>query len=368
MNPPGHSEPTRLPLLATNFIFDLEKAIAERSADTSAMLRQVTDLFLANAGHYSAEQVGVYDEVLQLLIAKVDAAARASLARRIAQTPQGPSETVRALALDESIEVAEPVLAHSDQLDDAFLLHCIAIHGQSHMLAIATRETVSEQVSDQLIKRGGQEVLGAVVNNPGARISEPSFSILMERSTGNEWLSECIGRRVDIPDHHLRELVTRASEAVRQRLIGDDPRRQQLLDGILPPAPASAPLESKSYRKAELAVLAQGLSEETVNAFAQQKKLDEIVVAIAQLAKLSFAETERLLMGAWLSPVAIIFKAIGFKLSTLTAVYNARLPSGASAGADLARIKAEFIALSRQTAERILRFYQVRKSTGRAGA
>ncbi len=81
---------TRLPLLATNFISDLEKAIAGRSADTAAMLRQITDLFLANAGQYSAEQVGVYDDVLQLLIAKVDSAARATLARRIAETPQGP--------------------------------------------------------------------------------------------------------------------------------------------------------------------------------------------------------------------------------------------------------------------------------------
>jgi uncharacterized protein (DUF2336 family) len=355
-------------LLATNFISDLEKAIAGRSADTAAMLRQITDLFLANAGQYSAEQVGVYDDVLQLLIAKVDAAARATLARRIAQAPQGPNETVRTLALDEAIEVAEPVLASSDQLEDAFLLHCIAIRGQGHMLAIATRETVSEQVSDQLIKRGDQDVLGAVVNNPGARISEPGFSLLMERSTDNEWLSECIGRRVDIPDHHLRELVTRASEAVRQRLIGDDPRRQQLIDGILPAASSAAPDENKSYRKAELAVLARGLSEATVNEFAQQKKLDEVVVAVAQLAKLSFPETERLLMGPWLSPVAIIFKGIGFKLSTLTAVYDARLPSGKAAGPDLIRTKAEFIALSGPTAERILRFYQVRKSAGRASA
>jgi uncharacterized protein (DUF2336 family) len=357
-----------VPVLATNFISDLEKAIAERSADTSAMLRQITDLFLTNTGHYSPQQVEVYDDVLQLLIGRVDAAARATLARRISQTPQGPGETVRTLALDESIEVAEPVLANSDQLDDAFLLHCIAIRGQGHMLAIATRETVSEQVSDQLIKRGGQEVLGAVVNNPGARISDPSFSILMERSTGNEWLAECIGRRVDIPDHHLRELVTRASEAVRQRLIAGDPRRQQLIDGILPAGSNATSLEEKSYRKAELAVLAHGASEATINEFAQNKKLDEIVVALAQLAKLSFPETERLLTGAWLSPVAIIFKALGLKLSTLTAVYNAHLPSGAAAGPDLVRTKAEFIALSRPTAERILRFYQVRRSTGHAAS
>ncbi len=141
-----------------------------------------------------------------------------------------------------------------------------------------------------------------------------------------------------------------------------------MIDGILPAAPSAAPAENKSYRKAELAVLAKGLSEATVNEFAQQKKLDEIVVAVAQLAKLSFPETERLLMGVWPSPVAVIFKAIGFKLSTLTAIYDARLPSGKAAGPDLVRTKAEFIALSRPTAERILRFYQVRKTAGRGSA
>ena len=353
-------------MLATNFISDLEKAIAERSADTAAMLRQITDLFLANAGQYSTEQVGVYDDVLQLLIAKVNSAARATLARRIAQTPQGPGQTVRALALDEAIEVAEPVLANSDQLDDAFLLHCIAIRGHGHMLAIATRETVSEQVSDQLIKRGDQDVLGAVVNNPGARISEPSFSLLMERSTENEWLSECIGRRVDIPEHHLRELVIRASEAVRQRLIGDDPQRQRLIDGILPGAPAAPLTKPKDYRTAELMVeRSKPLTEAVVSEFAQKRMLDEMVVAVAQLAKLSYPETERLLMDTWLSPVAIIFKGIGFHLSSLATIHAARLPIGSPPGADLIRVKAEFIALSRQTAERILRFYQVRKTAAR---
>src|SRR4051812_15554606 len=289
------------------------------------MLRQITDLFLANAGHYSDEQIGVYDDVLQLLIAKVDIAARATLARRIAETSQGPRDTVRALALDEAIEVAEPVLAHSDQLDDDLLLHCIAIRGQGHMLAIATRESVSEPVSDQLITRGNEEVLGAVVNNPGAKISEPSFSILMERSARNEWLSECIGRRVDIPEHHLRELVTRASDTVRQRLIADDPQRMQLLDGILPAAPAGPATEIKDYRTAELMVTrAQPLTEAVVNEFAQKKMLDEMVVAVAQLAKLSYAEVERLLMGTWLSPVAVVFKGIGFHLSSLITIYSAR--------------------------------------------
>jgi hypothetical protein len=109
-------------------------------------------------------------------------------------------------------------------------------------------------------------------------------------------------------------------------------------------------------------VRAQRLTEDVVNDFAAKRMMDEVVVAVAQLADLPIRETERLLMGTWLSPVAVIFKAIGFHLNSLTTIYHARLPNGASGGPDLIRTKAEFIALRRQTAERILRFYQVRKS------
>ena len=44
------------------------------------MLQQITDLFLLNVGHYSAEQLDVYDGVLNELIANVEVAARVKLA------------------------------------------------------------------------------------------------------------------------------------------------------------------------------------------------------------------------------------------------------------------------------------------------
>ena len=71
-----------VPLLPYNFISDLEKAVAARSDQTGTMLHQITDLFLLHAGHYSAAEVGLYDDVLQMLITKVDVVARATLARR----------------------------------------------------------------------------------------------------------------------------------------------------------------------------------------------------------------------------------------------------------------------------------------------
>ncbi len=352
-------------MLPLNFISDLEAAITAGSSRTGAMLRQITDLFLLNAGHYSSDQLRIYDEVLKLLIDKVDAAARETLAKSLAPAEQAPADTIRVLALDQSIDIAEPVLAQSRALTDDVLVDCIASRGQKHMLAIATRQALSETVSDQLISKGNKDVLGAVVNNPGAAISAPGFAMLVDRGAGDDWLCESIARRSDIPNHVLRDLVFKASDIVRQRLIAADPEHRGLIEDIMPPRPAPPAAASgprKDYRAAERAVQAlQPITEAAVAGFAAEKKLEEVCVAIGQLSGLSAAEVERMLTDDWSSPVAVLFKAIGFHLPTLQAVYGARRPAGEAAGLDLTRTKAEFIALRRTTAERILRFYQVRK-------
>jgi uncharacterized protein (DUF2336 family) len=352
-------------LLPYNFISDLENAVATRSDKTGTMLRQITDLFLVHAGHYSAAEVGIYDEVLQILVTKVDVAARATLARRLAPIDAAPPNTVRSLALDDAIEVAEPILANSNALDEATLLHCISTKSQDHLLAIATRAKLDEKVSDRLVEKGDVNVLGALANNAGAAISEPGFKILVERSRGDDWLSESIARRADIPDHHFRELVSKASEIVRQRLMASNPEHREIIEEIFG-SPASIAEDNESaprdYRTAELVVNSRPLTEGVVNEFAKSKKLEEIVVSIAGLSGLPMTEIERLFLATWSSPVAVILKAIGFHLATIEALYRARLSAGDPIRDDLTRTKAEFIALSRPTAERIVRFYRSRKS------
>src|SRR5262249_30291435 len=138
------------------------------------------------------------------------------------------------LALDNAIEVAEPVLAQSSVLDDDTLTHCITINGQDHLLAIATRSKLSERVSDQLVTKGNIEVLRTLASNPGAAISDLGFGILVNTSTDDHRLSERIARRIDIPEHHLRDLISKASEVVRQRLMADIPELSEAIQEILP--------------------------------------------------------------------------------------------------------------------------------------
>jgi uncharacterized protein (DUF2336 family) len=107
-----------------------------------------------------------------------------------------PTNTIRSLALDDAIEVAEPVLVQSNALDDDTLLDCIASKGQEHMLAIATRAKLAEKVTDQLVIKGDINVLGALANNSGAAISEPGFKMLVEKSLA---MTGCRKRSPDDP-------------------------------------------------------------------------------------------------------------------------------------------------------------------------
>jgi uncharacterized protein (DUF2336 family) len=94
---------------------------------------------------------------------------------------------------------------------------CIAIKGQEYLFAIATRNKVSETISDRLIAKGNTKVLGTLASNPGAAISDPSFAILVRRSVSDDRLSECV------PEEKTSPSITFASCCPRrQRLCGND--------------------------------------------------------------------------------------------------------------------------------------------------
>lgn len=348
----------------SNLVSDLERALSARSTEASEMLNKITDLFLGHVGLYSSEQLDLYDGVLNELVARVEVAARIKLAQRLAPIDGAPTKTIRSLALDDEIEVAEPVLSQSGALSDDTLTHCIATKGQKHLHAIATRKRISESVSGQLVTKGDRIVLGTLVCNQGAAISASSFSTLVRKGVDDNWLLECMVGRKDVPAHHLRELLSKATDVVRKRLITLYPELREVIEEIFPACGSQGRgvASTIDYRATEEFVKSRELTEAVVNEFAIAKKRAEMLVAISRLSGLSVYEIERLFVGKWTSPVAIILKSVGFQLRTVEAIYRALLGDDQIAEGDLTQTKAEFIAIRRSTAERIVRHFYAKRA------
>src|SRR5258708_3269712 len=188
-------------------------------------LRRVTDLFLSGAVDYSDEQIALFDDVFQCLMHHIETSAKALLAIRLAPIDTAPPLTIRALAFDDLIEVAAPVLSRSERLDDEALIQTARNKSQAHLMAISTRRGLSDAVTDVLGLRGNDEVIQSTVNNPGAEFTERGFSRLVNRAEGDDNLATCIAIRPTIPRHLYLKLLAKASATVRERLEAANPQQ-----------------------------------------------------------------------------------------------------------------------------------------------
>src|ERR1700742_2521126 len=187
-------------------------------------LRRVTDLFISGAVEFADDQIALFDDVFQCLMHHIETAAKALLSNRLAPVDRAPPLTIRALALDDLIEVAAPVLSKSERLDDDALIETARNKSQAHLMAISTRRVLSGAVTDVLVLRGNDEVIQSTVNNPGAEFSERGFTRLVNRAEGDDALTTCLAMRPTIPRHLYLKLLAKASATVRERLEVANPQ------------------------------------------------------------------------------------------------------------------------------------------------
>src|ERR1700676_2674169 len=106
-----------------NLLDELQNTLAHATvARRVETLRRVTDLFINGAVDFSNDQIGLFDDVFQCLMVQIETSAKALLANRLAPIDTAPPLTIRALAFDDLIEVAAPVLSGSERLDDDTLI------------------------------------------------------------------------------------------------------------------------------------------------------------------------------------------------------------------------------------------------------
>ncbi len=70
-------------------------------------------------------------------------------------------------------------------------------------------------MTDALLNRGDHQVFHKLAENSGASFSEGGFATLVRHSERDERLAEMVGLRLDVPLKLFRELLLRATEAVR---------------------------------------------------------------------------------------------------------------------------------------------------------
>ncbi len=352
----------------TSFLADLEDAVSKGTAESCLRaLWHATDVLIA--GSYSEEQIWAFGEIIGRLAEEIELSARARLANKLADSNNAPFEVVRKLASDDSIDVAGPVLRHSQRLDTQTLVSCAANKGQQHLLAIAGRRSIPESVTDVLVVRGSKEVVTSVARNNGARFSNTGFLHLLRRSEHDSILAETVGVRKDIPRHLFHQLISKASEEVRRKLAREHPELEPQIHNIVTDAtgaiharfgPASKDYFAARRTIAKLHQLGE-LTEDKLFEFAHSLKFNETAVALSYLCSVSIDVVERALIDKNRESVLILAKALGFSWPTTMSLLFLGAPNYRISAGDLDRMKIDFLKLNVDTCRQVLTVYRSRK-------
>jgi uncharacterized protein (DUF2336 family) len=332
-------------------------------------LRRVTDLFLGRAPDFTEQQISLFDDVIGRLADGIEAAARSRLAEQLAPVANAPIDVIRTLAHDDDIAVAGPVLAKSARLSESDLVAIATTKSQQHLHMISGRAEVGEAVTDVILTRGSSEVVRTLARNDGARFSKAGYSTLVDRARDDDLLAESVGLRADLPPHHLRQLIARATELVQRRLcVRAGPQRRHEIEHVL--STASRAIEAqlapqRSYEEAERRIsalhAAGALNEQALLELATAGRFEDGVAALAKLCAVPIDVVDRLMSDDDLDAILIPAKAAGFEWATVQAVIRLKNGGQALAANDLDQTLRQFRKLSAATAQRVVRFWLVRQ-------
>ncbi|GAA0784015.1 DUF2336 domain-containing protein [Roseibium denhamense] len=185
----------------------LKLAKASSSEKKHQLADHVTGLLAARPHAADSDQAALLNSMLEGVYDSLSLNARESMSQALADVPALSAKLAASMAKDD-LPVAKSILERSKSLTDADLADIAQNMDQGHLLALARREHISNNISKILVKRGNKEVRHTVAANLGADISEDDFEMLVKE------MPKQLGERI----RHLRK----SNEELIEDLFKDD--------------------------------------------------------------------------------------------------------------------------------------------------
>jgi hypothetical protein len=210
----------------------------------------------------------------------------------------------------------------------------------------------------------------AVAKNPGACISDRNFGELVVRSGDDAQLALHVGKRGDIPRHHLLKLLETASASVCSKIVAANPQLAEFVQGavteVVDDIKVDVRTRSKGHARAVYRVRRRRdwreLGEADVHAAARAQDFELTVMALSVLAGCPIEVAERGVLHENPGAVQVIAKAAGCSWATAKALLLMAPAERKMSRMDLDRARENFEQLEIQTARRVLKFYETRRS------
>jgi uncharacterized protein (DUF2336 family) len=352
-------------------------ASPDAAADRLSILRSITDLYFAGAGHHTDTEVYLFNDIMERIVDQISRSDKIALATRLSAEADSPYGIVRKLAFDSEVDIARPVIQYSSVLGEEDLVRLAQQAPQSHLEVLADRRNISASITDVLIDRGNQNVLHTVSANRTAEISLGGFRHLAERALDDPKLQGLLIDRPDLSKEAVDRLLPAISDALAARLKA---RGLDIADGSVDAVLTSARnqfVEALGQRKKNARSVQVMVSmiesgdmtlEQAVASVVHSERLLDAATILSHFVKLDRNTVFKMLANGPQPAIAILCRSLEFEWTTVESILALRAKKQRMLPGAERTSKREYGEMEAAAAQRIVRFWQLRANVGPAQA
>ena len=308
---------------------ELLKISRDKSVEGREKLaKSVTSLFMESDGVMSDRERSLMLDILHRLVHDFGKSVRAIIAKNLKDWSDIPQDLATFLANDD-IDVAYPILSKSGILKDENLIEIIHHRTMEHQMAIAIRQSVSENVSSALVEEGNPQVITKLLENPSAEISKTAFEYIVDEAQRVDSYREPILRREELDSKLAQKLCLWVSAAMRQHITDQFSLDIDVIDALLEKSareifatrPADAVETKISDELANQIAGAQDMDPEFMISVLNQGEVNLFMSLFKNFTGLRVNLIRRIIFEPGGEGLAIACKAIGLCKSDFTTIY-----------------------------------------------
>jgi len=331
------------------------------------LLENISHLFLSAEGRLTERESALMSDILSKLVHEVEMSVRRELSERLAQVEAAPHDLVVTLANDD-IDVAAPVLKHSGVLRDTDLVEIVKHRTQEHLLAVASRDRLSEDVTDALVDQGDENVIEALIKNVDAVLSRHAMEYIVEQSRRVDRFQQPLLGRSDMPADLAHRMFWWVSAALRDYILRAYTLDETVVDDFI--KDSTETVLRRLEKEAEPETAGQRLvrrmaetGELTTKFLVNAVRQGQVAVFIAGLARLSHVDYEtakRIVFDPGGEALAVASKAVGFARADFASIFTMTRKPGTGNMSALAvnSALAMFDSVEETAARRALAYWQ----------
>ena len=157
-------------------------------------------------------------EILEIMARNVERQVREALSEHVRMSPFLPPAVASNLADDLGAE-ALPIIQNSALLRDQDLIAIVCRGSEDKQIAVAKRDHVAPKVAEALVETGNEKVVGTLLSNQRAEITERSLLKVLKEFGESGDIQALVVERLALPLALSEALISRISEVLCERLV-----------------------------------------------------------------------------------------------------------------------------------------------------